>query len=160
MELDHAGAGEGHARRLELTEHGAGSARARIRASWRFRNPWTRILTVAVPFLCCIAARPSDSAAQAVPVRLRGTVKEGGLRLAIPGAEVRVLDGRGVQLARVESDADGTFAVPLESPGRVRVLVTAPQYRPLSVEETLPPRETLAVDYRLFRAGGPRYQST
>jgi TonB family protein len=85
------------------------------------------------------AADPSES--------LRGLVLASGGDVPLPGATVIISGPTGQTEATV--DIEGNFRLEGLGPGKYRVIVTAPGYDALSVEEQIGEGETIEVKYRL-----------
>jgi TonB family protein len=82
-----------------------------------------------------------------VKERLAGKVLAGG-EAAIAGATVTV-DGK-----ELRTGEDGAFAFDEIGPGKHRVIVSAPGFEPLTVDEEVAPGESTEVLYRLVERGG------
>jgi hypothetical protein len=106
--------------------------------------------------LCLSALISRPSVGQEVPVsRLRGRVLERGSINAIPGARVSASSGN-----EIIADEEGRFDLPLPS-GETEIVISADDYEPLRVKETLVAGQGLTVEYRLLpKAARRRYEST
>ncbi|GAB2749265.1 hypothetical protein GCM10027174_24560 [Salinifilum aidingensis] len=83
---------------------------------------------------------------------LAGTVRDTAAT-AVPGAVVTVTDSSGAQLARVTSDADGTYEVHDLPDQHVTVVVAAQGMRPLADRVAVRPGRTAGYDFALQPAG-------
>ena len=90
----------------------------------------------------CLGVLPAGARGQSSDAKLEGTVKEGVLGAALPGAEIEILRN-GALAASTSSGEKGAFWLPPLSPGRYTLRSTLAGYRTVEQDLELKPRDAL-----------------